>query len=226
MNRYDGGTTSPTLLRRAINWRDIPAWGELFARYDPLLRGWCRVYLLDASAIEEVCQRVWIELADRLRAFRYDPCRTFRGWLRELCRCRAIDLIRERQREGRHVRPLDERADGAARFSCGAGEWADEDTVESDPHHDLMLREAGEAQAAVRGRVEPRTWEAYWRIGIDGWTVSETAAAQGMSYAAAFAAYKRIDRKLREEGARRLAALKLAPPRHPAEPPCSAAPAK
>lgn len=212
MGRYDGETTSPTLLKRAVDWRDLPAWGELFARYDPLLRGWCRAYLLDASAIEEVCQRVWIELADRLRAFRYDPNRTFRGWLRGLCRCRAIDLIRERRREGRHVRSLDEGMDGAAGSTRGPGERADEETVESDPQHDLMLREASRAQAAVRGRVEPRTWEAYWRIGIDGWTVSEAAAAQGMSYAAAFAAYKRIDRKLREEGTRRLAALRAAAP--------------
>lgn len=209
MNRYEGGTTSPTLLRRAVDWRDLRAWVELFARYDPLLRGWCRPYLADPAAIEEVCQRVWIELADRLRSFRYDPNRTFRGWLRNLCRCRAIDLIREGRREGRHVHPLDDRPVGEADPDRGA--WPCEDTVESDPLHDRMLREAALAQAAVRDRVEPRTWETYWRIGIDGWTVGEAAAAQGITYAAAFAAYKRVDRKLREEGGRRLAALKADP---------------
>jgi RNA polymerase sigma factor (sigma-70 family) len=149
MTRYDGGSTSPTLLRRVFDWRDIPAWGELFDRYDPLLRGWCRVYLHDASGIDEVCQRVWIELADRLRSFRYDPARTFRGWLRDLCRFRAIDVLRERQREGRYLLPLDGRFDSAA--------WPGEEAIESDPHHDLMLCEAALAQAAVRERVEPKT---------------------------------------------------------------------
>jgi RNA polymerase sigma factor (sigma-70 family) len=219
MIRYDGGSTSPTLLRRAVDWRDIPAWGELFDRYDPLLRGWCRVYLHDASGIDEVCQRVWIELADRLRSFRYDPARTFRGWLRDLCRFRAIDVLRERQREGRYLLPLDGRFDGAS--------WPGEETIESDPHHDLMLREAALAQAAVRERVEPRTWETYWRIGVDGWTVSEAAATQGISYAAAFAAYKRVDRRLRDEGTRRLAALKKASaPPAPMDPTCPTVPPK
>ena len=32
---------------------------------------------------------------ERMRTFRYDPGRTFRGWLRRLCQSRAIDLLRK-----------------------------------------------------------------------------------------------------------------------------------
>jgi RNA polymerase sigma-70 factor (ECF subfamily) len=203
----DGGTTSPALLSRVGDWRDLPAWHEFVARYDPLLRRWCREYRLDHDAAQEVCQRVWVELAGRMRAFRYDPGRTFRGWLRGVCRCRAIDLIRERQREGRLVRPLGEGPGDDARLVDRPAGPAGGDNDEPDARRLVLLREAEHAQAAVRGGVEPKTWDIYWRIAVDGWSVGETAAAFGVSYAAAFAAQKRVDRKLRAEGHRRLAAL-------------------
>ena len=92
LTRYDGGTTSPTLLGRVADWRDLAAWQELFLRYDPLLKRWCRAYLLDDAEAAEVAQRIWVELADRLISFRYDPRRPFRGWLRSICRSRSPRL--------------------------------------------------------------------------------------------------------------------------------------
>ncbi len=58
------------------------------------MREWCRGYRLDNDSIEEICQRVWIELADRMKSFQYDPNRTFRGWLRRLCESRVVDFLR------------------------------------------------------------------------------------------------------------------------------------
>jgi RNA polymerase sigma-70 factor (ECF subfamily) len=207
MPRDDGGTTSPTLLRRVGDWRDLPAWHEFVERYDPLLRRWCRESRLDDDATEEVCQRVWVELADRMGAFRYDPGRTFRGWLKGLWRFRTIDLMRERRREGRLVRPLGEEPGDEARMVDRPTGPADGEDDEPDARRSLLLEEAEKAQKAVRGRVNPKTWEIYWRIAVDGRTVAEAAAEFGVSYAAAFAAHKRVDQKLREEGDARLAAL-------------------
>src|SRR5262245_38483818 len=81
-------------------------------RYDPLLRQWCREYGLDEDAVDEVCQRIWIELADRMRAFQYDPKGTFRGWLRRVCESRVIDFLRKRSADC--LLSLDDR-DGEAR---------------------------------------------------------------------------------------------------------------
>ncbi|MDR3637601.1 MAG: sigma-70 family RNA polymerase sigma factor [Isosphaeraceae bacterium] len=196
MSRNDGGTTCPALLRRVGDWTDLPAWREFVARYDPLLRRWCRDAGLDDDSVEEACQRIWIELASRMGSFRYDPGLTFRGWLRRFCRCRVIDLLRVRRRDAERARPLDD----AAWLVVQPDEAADGD-------HSILLREAEQAQAAVRARVDPKTWTAFWRIAVEGWTVGEAAAAGGMSYASAFAARKRVGQKLREEGRRRLAAL-------------------
>lgn len=205
MTRYDGGTTSPTLLRRAADWRDTPAWGELFERYDPLLRRWSRGYLLDDAQVAEVCQRIWVELADRLVSFRYDPGRSFRGWLRDLCRCRSIDFLRAHKRERLRLEDFDSEI-GASQPVWEIRRDDTDEPAEADSHRDFLLREAELAQAAVRARVEPRTWEVYWRIAIEEKTIAGTAAAYGMTYTGAFAAYSRVDHRLREEGKRRLAA--------------------
>ena len=96
MIRYDAGTTNPTLLNRLCDWRDHEAWVDFVTRYDPVIRLSCRRYRLDAESTEELSQRVWIDLARRMRTFRYDPGKTFRGWLRRLCQSRAIDLLRKK----------------------------------------------------------------------------------------------------------------------------------
>jgi DNA-directed RNA polymerase specialized sigma24 family protein len=97
MRLVDDGSTSPTLLSEVADWQDHPAWVSFRGRYDPLLRRWCHGYSLDDDSIDEVCQRIWIELADRMRTFRYDPNRTFRGWLRRVCDSRVIDFLHQRQ---------------------------------------------------------------------------------------------------------------------------------
>ena len=91
------GSTDPKLLKRVAALWDNPAWGEFFQRYDPLVRGWCSAYGLDAASVDELCQRVWVELARRMPSYQYDPGGSFRGWLRRLCRHRAIDLYHERR---------------------------------------------------------------------------------------------------------------------------------
>ena len=103
MIRYDAGTTNPTLLNRLGDWRDHEAWVDFVTRYDPVIRSSSRRYRLDAETTEELCQRVWIDLARRMRSFRYDPGKTFRGWLRRLCQSRAIDLLRKKKADAVRV---------------------------------------------------------------------------------------------------------------------------
>ena len=73
MIRYDAGTTNPTLLNRLGDWRDHEAWVDFVTHYDPVIRSISGRYRLDAESTEELCQRVWIDLARRMRTYRYDP---------------------------------------------------------------------------------------------------------------------------------------------------------
>src|SRR4051794_31702029 len=88
--------TDPKLLEKLAALRDDAAWGEFFRRYDPLVRRWCSAYGLDEPTVDELRQRIWVELVRRMPSYQYDPGGSFRGWLRRLCHHRAVDLHRER----------------------------------------------------------------------------------------------------------------------------------
>jgi RNA polymerase sigma factor (sigma-70 family) len=207
MNSDDSTRTSPTLLGRTADWRDHAAWQEFVARYDPLVRSWCREYRLDDEMASDVSQLFWIELAEKMRSFRYDPSRRFRGWLRRCFHWRAVDAIRERSREERVVRSLESLSCIDLERSLLASEHLDEDDDQSATRRSLLLDVAEQVQAAVREKVHAQSWEVFWHIAIDGWTTRETADALKMSYLAAHAAHKRVVDRLADEGDRRIAEL-------------------
>ncbi len=200
MIRYDAGTTNPALLNRLGDWRDHEAWVDFVTRYDPVIRLSCRRYRLDADTTEELCQRVWIDLARRMRTFRYDPGRTFRGWLCRLCQSRAIDLLRKKKADA--VQSLEDQPAESLAHDAPDHFDAEEGAASARP---LLLRLAEEVQDAVRRRVDERTWQVFWKIAVLGQSVRQASEAAGISYYAAFAARKRVGRMLREEGQRLMA---------------------
>ena len=200
MIHCDAGTTNPSLLNRLGDWGDHEAWVDFVARYDPEIRSASGRYRLDPETTDELCQRVWIDLARRMRSFRYDPGRTFRGWLRRLCQSRAIDLLRKKEADA--ARRVEMRATASLAQEI-AGSFDAEDGAESE--RPRLLRLAEQVQDNVRCRVEERTWQVFWRIAVLGQSVREAADAGGLSYCAAFTANKRVGRMLREEGRRLLA---------------------
>jgi RNA polymerase sigma factor (sigma-70 family) len=200
MASKDGNTTNPLLLKKVTVWEDHSAWTEFFKCYDPLIRHWCRGYGLESSTLDDLCQYIWVELAGRMRTYQYDPGRTFRGWLRAFCHSRAVDLLRKRR--GGSSKPIDGLVDlGHADPSAGH-----DDEGAPAPRVDL-LHLSERAQRAVRQRVEPKTWMIFWRIAVAELPVREVADDLGMTYAAVFAAHKRVVGMLRAEGERRLAEL-------------------
>jgi RNA polymerase sigma factor (sigma-70 family) len=198
MKRKDGSTTRPSLLRRVADWADHRAWCDFCTTYDPLIHSWCRGYGLDGSALEDLCQEIRIKLVDRMRTYQYDTGRTFRGWLRKFCHSRAVDLLR-RRRSGVVLFLADQPADALA-VLLAVDATGGEEREEAESRRSLLLRQAEQVQHAVKQRVEPQTWQAFWRIAVDGRSVRETADDMGMSYAAVFAARKRVGRMLRAEG--------------------------
>src|SRR4051812_26981460 len=82
----DDRTSASLLLRLRTAPDDQALWGEFVDRYGPLIYGWCRRWKLQESDAEDVTQDVLLRLATRMREFRYDPSRSFRGWLKTLTR--------------------------------------------------------------------------------------------------------------------------------------------
>jgi RNA polymerase sigma factor (sigma-70 family) len=208
MHSDDSTRTSPTLLRQTADWQDHAAWRGFVARYDPLIQSWCREYRLDDNLAGDVSQLFWIELADKMRSFRYDPSRRFRGWLRRCFHWRVVDAIRERSREELVVRSFDDPLWVDVEGSLLACEPLDAEDDEPNPRRLRLLELVEQVQAAVREKVHAQSWQVFWHIAIDGWTTRKTADVLNMTYLAAHTAHKRVGDRLAKEGNRRLAELK------------------
>ncbi len=197
------GSTSPTLLSKVTGSENHPGWVRFWGTYDPRVRRWCRGYGLREEAIDEICARVWCELAVRMRTFEYDPSGSFRGWLRQICEWRVLNYLHE-QRAHAHF-SLDD-PDGMPVADRGkiAGAHRDTDDAEepTDPAVRLLLDAGAEIQAEVRARVKPHNWEAFWLVAVYQWGVEQTAQTLGMKKAAVYAAVKRVRVLLRDEGRR------------------------
>lgn len=198
------GSTNPELLRRVAALWDNPAWVEFFSRYEGFVRDRCSVYGLDAASVDDLCQRVWLELAQRMPSYQYDPGGSFRGWLRRLCYHRAIDLLRERRDHGFEALDGDELI--AETGTAGAAD--DElDRGESGAGRLLLLKEAAAIQELVRQKVKSARWEAFWRVVIEGESVKDVAASLELKYATVYAGVNHVAELLQQEGRRRKAAL-------------------
>ncbi len=197
----NSGTTNPGLLSRLADWRDDPAWGEFYARYSPLVEARCRRFHRDDDEAEDACQRIWIGLCDRLLTFRYNPNGSFRAWLNRYCDSRLIDAFRQRT----PVRDLaiDDvfGADGPLATRAEDGVDDDESRGAERPR---LLTLAAQVHERVRSQVHDDTWRAFWLVAVEERSVREVGETLGKSYAATFAAQKRVRQMLRDEGRKML----------------------
>jgi RNA polymerase sigma factor (sigma-70 family) len=199
MRLVNDGSTCPALIRSVADWGDHEAWSRFHGRYDRLLRSWCRGYGLDADSVDELSQVIWIEVADRMQTFCYDPSGRFRGLLRNVCQWRAIDFLRRRQTErawqanfGQIYKPPATDLDL---------ESADHDLT-SDQESFHLHAEVQRIHQAVRSRVSERSWDAFWLVAVQDWPVEQTALSLGMTHTAVYAAKARVAKILAEEGNR------------------------
>ena len=183
--------TSATLLARL---RQVPpdqaAWAQFADRYGRKIYGWCCQWGLQQADAEDVTQNVLLRLAQKMRAFEYDPARSFRAWLKTVARNAWSDY-------------------GSARKAAVAagGSHALEALHTAEAREDLLRRLdeefdrelLDEAMARVRARVTPRTWEAFERTALRGQSGAEAAGALGMKVATVFVAKSKVQKMLQEE---------------------------
>src|SRR5581483_61482 len=102
MARLSESRTSVTLLGRVCqNPTDQAAWAEFVSTYGGKIHAWCRGYGLQHADAGDVTQQVLLKLAKRLAKFQYDPCKSFRAWLRTLTHHAWQDFLTSRNRPGR-----------------------------------------------------------------------------------------------------------------------------
>ena len=187
--------TRVTLLGRL---RAVPsdpaAWAEFVAWYGRKIYAWCRAWGLQEADAQDVTQEVFLNLSVRLPQFRYDPAGSFRAWLKTVTHHTWQDFLARQRRPGRG----------------SGGDSAIERLADVQARDDLERRLAEafdqellkEAAARVRLRVEPRTWEAFRLLAVEGRSGADAAERLGMKVATVFVARSKVQRMLREEIAR------------------------
>ena len=197
MAYVDVGSTNPAQLGDVADLGNHEAWRCFRNRYDPLLRACCGRFGLDPHGVEDVLQATWGQVAARMESFVYDPDRSFRGWLWRVCHFVTMDHLRSRRRS--FALPLGDRDDFAVEPIAVSSSHEEE-----DPWLSPRARLAREVQAAVRGRVKPHNWEAFWLYDVELWSIDEVAGQLGISHAAIHKAKSRVLRMLRDEARKRL----------------------
>src|SRR5262245_31409941 len=95
-------TTRVTLLTRLRqDPSDQAGWDQFVERYGRHIYRWCRQWKLQDADAEDVTQIILVKLTQKLRAFAYDPARSFRGWLRTV----AHHVWRDFEDSRRRARP-------------------------------------------------------------------------------------------------------------------------
>ena len=170
---------------------DQVAWGLFVARYGPLVQAWCRKWGLQPADADDVTQVVLLKLATRLREFRYDPARRFRGFLRTVAQNAWRDFLADRARE-----------------AMGTGNTAVLAALQSEPAREDFTARVEEAfdrellalaEVRVRARVESHTWDAFHLTAVEGLSGAEAGARLGMQVGTVFKARSKVQKMLREE---------------------------
>jgi RNA polymerase sigma-70 factor (ECF subfamily) len=185
-------STRETLLARLRHDpTDQAAWGEFVEHYGRHVYRWCRQWQLQDADAEDVTQEILLKLAQKLRAFAYDPTRSFRGWLKTVAHHAWRDFVDSRRRPEAATggRQVEERM-----HSLEAREDLAHKLEEAFDHE---LLEAAKVQ--VRLRVAPHTWEAFRLVALEGLPVAEVATKVHMQVAMVYVAKSKVQKMLQEE---------------------------
>jgi RNA polymerase sigma-70 factor (ECF subfamily) len=185
-------TTRVTLLARlGQDPTDQSAWGEFVERYGRHIYRWCRHWKLQDADAEEVTQEILAKLAQKLRAFAYDPSRSFRGWLKTIAHHAWRDFV------DNHRRPQASGGDSQLQELIQTLEARQDLVQKLEEAFDYELLEA--AKVRVRLRVAPHTWEAFRLVALEGLPVAEVAATVHMQVAMVYVAKSKVRKMLQEE---------------------------
>ncbi len=186
------GSTSSSLLGR-VKAGQPDAWGRLVELYGPTVYRWCRKCGVEAGDAADVCQEVFSSMASHVGGFRREkPGDSFRGWLWTITRNKAQDHFRRRAGE-----PNAQGGSQNRDFLAGLPAATSEVSRSSEPPNDRAL--VRRALEAVRQEVEPASWQAFWRMTVEGRSSAEVARELSMTPSAVRQAKYRLLRRLRQE---------------------------
>ena len=188
----EADATSLSLLVR-LKANDAAAWDRLVVLYAPLVYYWCRKFHVPDQDADDVFQDVIQSVAANIATFRKEqPGDTFRGWLRVITQNKIHDYFRRLGRQPQAAGGTD----ANLRLSqLPAVEDSDGDDDERQAYQQLMHR----ALELIRCEFTTRTWQAFWRVAVDGQRPVDVAQELAMQPGTVRVAKSRVLRRLRQE---------------------------
>ncbi len=193
----DGGSEpssiSSTLLER-IRTRQPDAWQRLVRLYGPVVYRWCRQLGVSHADAPDVVQEVFAGVAVNVEQFhREGPEDSFGAWLRTITQNKVCDHFRRR-----HGLPDAKGGTDAYRQVLDVPEPPDSSSLLST-RLEMDQQFTQRVVEVVRAEFENHTWDAFWRIVVEGQSPAEVAQALGLSLPAVYQAKSRVLRRLRRE---------------------------
>jgi RNA polymerase sigma-70 factor (ECF subfamily) len=162
--------------------------------YSPLVYRWCRQAGLQAEDAADVGQEVFRKVFQKIATFRHDRAGdTFRGWLCTITRNTLLD-----------------RAAGMRPGWTGVGGAQAHDLLRDLPamgpggaDEPAELAETGllyrRAVALIHSDFTEKTWQAFWRVTVEGQRPADVAQDLDLTVNAVYLAKAHVLRRLREE---------------------------
>jgi RNA polymerase sigma-70 factor (ECF subfamily) len=186
-------STSWTLVER-VKDGEPEGWRRLELLYTPLVRARCRRAGLCVVESEEIVQEVFLTVWARIGGFQKQPGPSFRSWLRRIAMNKIGDYLRRVRKQAQAAGGTDaQRAFG--QIADEAGEISKEDDLDDSSERRLLIRQA---LRLVSSEYEPRTWQALWRVVVEGQQPADVASELGMTPNAVYIAKSRILGRLRQ----------------------------
>jgi RNA polymerase sigma-70 factor (ECF subfamily) len=185
-------STSLSLLDR-VRRSEAAAWERFVSLYDGLIAHWCAQAGLREPQISDVKQEVFLAVHGHLDQFSTAAhTGSFRGWLRQITRNKAIDHWRKQRPE-----PAVGGTEALQRLNelQAEGSGAEEEAAVREDRQ-FVLRRAVEL---IRQDFEENTWRAFWRTVVDGREAAEVAQELGITRNAVYLAKARVLHRLQEE---------------------------
>lgn len=184
--------TRPTLLARLLEPEPDPSsWAEFVRCYRTQIHNWCRAWGLQETDADDVTQSVLVRLLRKLRRFRYDPARSFRGWLRTV----TYNVCQDWRAEAA-TQPAGTGDTGIYRLLASAAARDDlANRIEAEYAREML----NVAMLRVRRRVQPHTWAAFYQTAVESRGAPEVAAELQISLANLFVYRARVRKMLIEE---------------------------
>jgi RNA polymerase sigma-70 factor (ECF subfamily) len=176
-----------------VQANDQAAWTRFVDLYAPLVYHWCQRAQLGPEDTADVFQEAFRSVALHINDFRRDrPGDSFRGWLRTITQNKIRDHFRRLRDEPR--------AAGGTDANVRLHAEPDPISLEEDESEQKVVNQVLQRTLeTIKGEFEPRTWQAFWLVQIDGKGTDQVGAELGMTPAAVRKAKRRVLVRLRQE---------------------------